>query len=194
MLIGLTGVAGSGKDTVCELIRDWGAREGVTVRREAFADRLKLSAARLFFPEIELDAAVGWANGLKLCGAVTSPHVTITGREFLQRYGTESHREVFGTDFWVDAALATYDEAAPGSVLVVTDVRFPNEAQAIHGRLGEIWRIVRPGAGVPGNHPSEAPLPGSAVNLILSNRGTIEDLRVDVDHLMSRRFGRPRVS
>ena len=29
----------------------------------------------------------------------------MTFREFLQRYGTEAHRDVFGKDFWLEYTL-----------------------------------------------------------------------------------------
>jgi ABC-type dipeptide/oligopeptide/nickel transport system ATPase subunit len=47
MLIGINGEAGSGKDTVYSFIELWAQADGVRLcRRDAFADRLKISAAR----------------------------------------------------------------------------------------------------------------------------------------------------
>lgn len=181
-LIGLHGGAGHGKDTVCEFIREWCEDWDVASRREAFADRLKLSAARLFFPDLCLEDAVAWCNQLKTGGKVTVTGVDVeaeaTGRELLQRYGTESHRDVFGSDFWVDAALADYQPN--DELLIVTDVRFQNEADAIHHRGGQVWRVLRigPGAGIPeSDHKSEIPLPPEAVDNTIWNCRDLAYLR-----------------
>lgn len=104
MIIGLTGLKGSGKDTVAAyLIKEYG------FERRAFADPLKRSIAALF--DIE------FADIEKMKNDPNSRVEIIThrdgGREFgksflfrqiLQRYGTEAHGEIpeFGTDFWVD--------------------------------------------------------------------------------------------
>lgn len=179
MLIGLTGRAGGGKDTVCQLMREWGDTNGFSVRREAFADRLKLSFARIFFPDVDLESAVSWCNLVKAQGELAMLRVdsptTIPGRSVLQRYGTEAHRDVFGTDFWVDAALA--DMSA--DITVVTDVRFANESDAIRGRDGEVWNVIRPGDPIEhSSHPSEAGLPRSHIDLDIVNDGSLDQLRV----------------
>ena len=84
----------------------------------------------------------------------------ITGRQALQRQGTESHREVFDYNFWVDALLPedidlqtgehiwpsrfrmTLTEQPP-EICVVTDCRFDNEAERVRWLGGKIWEIVR---------------------------------------------------
>lgn len=182
-LIGLHGRAGSGKDTAFEAIWYWGRFRHI-VRREAFADRLKLSAARIFFPDISLAEAVEWCNGLKLCGAITAPgNVVLSGREFLQHYGTEAHRNVFAESFWVDAALQGYGDT--DEILVVTDVRFVNEAKAIQDRGGEVWEILRPHVGIAESaHASEQPLPAEMIDHTVVNDGTVDDLGVVVRRLM----------
>jgi hypothetical protein len=78
-----------------------------------------------------------------------------TFRQFLQRYGTESHRDVFGEDFWVDQTLPT-DGYYPGRKIVVTDVRFDNEYNRIKELNGVVVRVYREGI-EPGidPHPSE---------------------------------------
>ena len=123
VLIGLHGRLGAGKDTAFEGIHKWASERGVRAARRGFADALKLSFARLFIPDCGLDEAVNWCNTLKghesasrlaMSWGVFSEHGTdttiehsITGRQALQRYGTEGHRDVFGEDFWVDALLPT---------------------------------------------------------------------------------------
>jgi hypothetical protein len=181
MLIGLNGRAGAGKDTVCDFIKEYGAQRDLTVKREAFADRLKQSAARIFFPDVDVNLGVQWCNAIKMDGALLlvieneggrAGHV-ISGREFLQRYGTECHREVFGKDFWIEAAL----EDLSADITVVTDVRFTNEADAIFDRGGEVWQIIRPGHDIAGTtHASERPLDPTRVDQTLLNNGSLTSL------------------
>lgn len=119
-LIGLNGKARSGKDTTADLIQSWCNANNFSSARHGFADKLKESAAHsvgVFEDEIE------FCNELKakgtsvlvvkpLPGELSGSDVisAVTGREFLQYYGTEAHREVFGSDFWVDSLLPNTQE------------------------------------------------------------------------------------
>jgi hypothetical protein len=196
-VIGLTGKAHAGKDTSCGLIQAWGERQGIEVIRAAFADKLKESAAACF--GIPADRAVAWCDWLKhdvfidvreapdaaaaRRGGEGVVRETITGREFLQRYGTEAHRDIFGVDFWVDALLVRR-EARPddfGKLLVISDVRFENEARAIHNVGGEVWEVVRDDnpdvlAQDLAAHASESGIPDYLIHRTILNNG-------DLDHL-----------
>lgn len=194
MLIGLHGKARAGKDQSYQYIAEWAQTEAHAVRRDAFADRLKVSAARALGFRGSYDEAIGFANDIKenrhvgfmtlvYDGAYTSeldpeaPNALITGREYLQYYGTEAHREVFSNDFWISAVLDHYD---PNELLVVTDARFPNEAEAIQAAGGEIWRIVRPGYELitEDGHISEVPLSDSLIDRTIVNDSDLLHLRV----------------
>lgn len=184
MLIGVHGKAGSGKDTSYQFIKEWAEEQGRPVRRDAFADRLKWSAARAIGFEGTLEESVEVCNQLKQPGwqiIVMEPdgvHHPITGREYLQLYGTEAHRDVFGADFWVDQVL---DRHMFDELLVVTDVRFPNEAEAIRQSGGEIWQIVRPDTEIAESaHASEAPLHTHLIDRVIVNVGDLDDLRAMV--------------
>src|SRR3954469_23707179 len=108
MIVALTGFKGSGKDTVAaELIKNHG------FERRSFADSLKRSAAALFnilpseWEVLKNDDTAYVSIGHKgepegLASHMWSPTRELTVREFLQRYGTESHRDIFGSMFWVD--------------------------------------------------------------------------------------------
>jgi hypothetical protein len=183
MLIGLTGVAQSGKDTTCLLLQDI---VEAPVRRDAFADRLKLSAARALGLDYDLDNARNFCNMIKCPGfdiLILDPNGfcvrSLSGRKYLQAYGTEAHRDVFGTDFWVDIVLDQYDRYDPsGEVVVITDTRFPNEAQAIRDCGGVIWKIERPKLEriSESTHGSEQGIPGELIDWTIINDG-------DLDHL-----------
>jgi len=93
-------------------------------------------------------------------------------RRLLQRLGTEAGRDILGVNIWVDTAFARVDN----DKVVVTDVRFPNEADGIRQRGGEVVRIERPGVGPRNNHPSETSLLDYEFDVTIYNDGTIEDL------------------
>ncbi len=162
MIIGLNGKAGSGKDTAFLRLRQL---VNVPVERISFADKLKESAAQC------LGVAPGqfnaWKNNPEARIVVIddytkdiwsrTPHIaaSVTVREFLQRYGTEAHRDIFGDNFWVDAALPVNDLYRDSENLyVVTDVRFPNEEVRIHENGGLVVRITGM-IGDTGTHASE---------------------------------------
>jgi len=93
-------------------------------------------------------------------------------REELQRLGTEAGRQIHGEDCWVRIAERKID-AIPGNV-VLTDVRFPNEAAAIRSWGGKIVRIDRPGCGPLNDHASEKI--AFEPDAVVVNDGTIEQL------------------
>ena len=188
-IIGLTGLARSGKDTACGFILEWAAANDVFAGRYSFAEKLKVSAARAL--GYDGDDAVGFCESLKHDGelAFTFDGETtagkISGREYLQRYGTEAHRDVFGDNFWVRALFAELDDAdfdIGVELAVITDCRFPNEAKAINNSRGggEVWEVVRDAAGLGDGleaHASEAGLGVEKITLSLDNNGSIDDFR-----------------
>lgn len=180
MIIGLTGYQRAGKDTVASIIE---ALVPFTEIR-SFAGPLKASAAALLgvtvdqLDEWKVDPMVGLhlidaKGGLEAPNGVERPAMTI--REYLQRYGTEAHRDVFGRDFWVDMSLPI-DGDYESSHFVFTDLRFPNEAQRVRELGGVVWLIDRPGHGPREAHASEAPLPLSVVDRVIRNDGTTSEL------------------
>jgi len=186
-IIGLNGYARSGKDTVAGFIQELYDGE---VEIVAFADLVKLSAARALKTctdpdDVGLRAVREWADQFKngwsvrIFDRVGNQVGGMQGREFLQRYGTEAHRELFGDDFWVNQI----DWDRDCDVLVFTDVRFANEARAILDRGGEVWRIDRPSAR-PGRHASEQPLDPELVSRVLINQYDLDHLRGDVEFLL----------
>lgn len=93
-----------------------------------------------------------------------------TPRRAMQALGTEWGRDCLGPDFWAAAALAECDLAlTDGRGVVIDDVRFPNEADAIRARGGLLVRITRPGLAAQGGHVSEGGLEGYRFDLELAN-------------------------
>jgi hypothetical protein len=187
MIIGLAGFKGSGKDTVAAyLIKEHG------FERKAFADPLKRSVAALFdIPFADVDklkndndirVAIGRYKG---GGETDYPfnYGSQSFREVLQRYGTEAHRDVFGQDFWLDYTLPVQG-FYPGRAIVVTDVRFKNEAERVRELGGFLWFIDRPLV-FPDHDLHASELFPFEVDANISNMGTLEELYERVEQALS---------
>lgn len=171
MLIGLTGPKQAGKDTVYERARH--IMDGVlTVERVSFADLLYRSAAASL--GVTVEELGRWKNDPAAFVSVKAPREprrSQTVRQYLQAYGTEAHRQVFGSSFWVDAVDLEHE----GRLVIVTDVRFENEADAVVRAGGVIVKVVGP-PNVEDNgdgHASEAGLPAECIDFWLQN--TVRD-------------------
>ena len=168
MLIGLTGRKQAGKDTVFERARHLMA-DVLPVERASFADLLYESAAASL--GVFVDDLRRWKNDPEVFVTVGLANCTTyrrqSLRQYLQRYGTEAHRSVFGDDFWVDNVRLDH----AGKLVFVTDVRFDNEAQAVRRAGGIVVRVVGPEEieHAPDGHASEAGLSAGTVDLTLRN-------------------------
>lgn len=155
MLIGLTGAAGAGKDSVAAVLcaAQW--------RSQAFADALRVEIAEAFGIDQRLltdrrhkesntpQLAAGMASNANwLCWAAVNGHSLIQPRSprwVLQIWG--SFRRQNAPDYWVRHVTywAQYQRQYRPCNLVITDVRYPNEAQALRDLGGHIVRVHRPG-------------------------------------------------
>jgi hypothetical protein len=167
MIIGLSGYAQAGKDSVANILV-----ENYGYQRVAFADPIRdlLYATNPMLKEgyrvQGLVDVYGW-DRVK----VDYPEA----RRLLQDLGVGA-RKTFGDMFWVQQALR---QVNPEGNYVITDVRFPNEAKAIREYdNAQIWRIKRAGISAVNSHESESAMDGESVDQIFLNNGTLEDLQV----------------
>jgi hypothetical protein len=166
----------SGKSTVAAMLE---ARGYVVV---PFAAALK-AVARTMLQQLGLpaDAIDEAMQGDKS----TRVYHDVTCRRLLQTLGTEWGRNCLGQQVWVDCwRLQASRTLCRAHMVVADDVRFPNEADAIHDLGGEVWQIVRPGAPGAGSHASETGLPVDYLDKHILNNGTISDLAADVGLLV----------
>lgn len=205
MLIGLSGVAGSGKDTCADLL----VRNHRFVK-VALADEIKRTAQRWFgFTDQQL-----WGSSEKRNEPDTRYSSKLTPRYVLQVLGTEVGRHIY-PDLWIDYTMRivqkiqegcyAYDARSglrfmtpvegvmePNTNVVIPDVRWPsgNEGKAIRKAGGKLVRVVRPDAGLQGtlaNHASEAgqaDVPNSAFDIVIHNAGSLGMLKDLVDSVM----------
>lgn len=173
MIIGLSGYATSGKDTVADVLE-----KNYNFRRVAFADALKDFSLRVD-PLLE--------NGSRLSQLVEEygwsvAKARIETRRFLQETGMAA-REHFGHDVWINATHKSLGDYS-GNV-VFTDVRLKNEAEYITSLGGRIWRIERPGVGPANNHLSETDLDTWSFDRYINNSGSLVDLTIIVKMAMA---------
>jgi hypothetical protein len=191
-LVGLYGYPGSGKDAVAEFLVEKG---GWT--RVAFADPLKAMLVALD-PYVELDGDGYCGEGdtwqVRLSRYMANECCDLEGakrkcpevRRLLQRLGTEAGRDILGEDVWVKAAAVRVHELLKTSNVVMTDVRFPNEADFIQG-VGTLVEVMRPGC-VPMEHASEQHYGTFEPDYIIFNDGTLDALRSEVDQFLFEQF------
>jgi hypothetical protein len=140
MIIGLVGFAGSGKDTVGDMLVEMG------FKKDSFAKPLKDAVSIMFgWDRKKLEGTTkedrAWREvpdeyWSKVLGKPFSPRLA------LQLMGTEAGRNVFGEPLWTASCLKRIADDAPNDY-VVTDVRFKNEIEALHAAGAIIMRINR---------------------------------------------------
>lgn len=170
-IVGLTGLAGSGKDTVASMLC---ITQGFV--QIALADPLRAGLTAMFGVTDEQladrtlkEQPIDWIG--------QSP------RGLLQTLGTEWGRHHVASDIWLRVAeqrIAALRRSPPClhiAGVVVSDIRFGNEAAWIRAQGGEVWQILRPGAEglapATAAHESERGLLG---DLVIFNSGTLDDL------------------
>lgn len=163
MIIGINGKIGSGKDTIGKIIQylkchytgdktiekvlsssddDWWLEEQSGWEVKKFAGKLKTIASLLTGVRIN-DFEDQEFKKLEM-----NPEWGMTYREFLQKLGTEAMRDGLHPNVWVNALFADYKMWSDGRKdwypdWIITDLRFPNEMEAVKERKGITIRVVR---------------------------------------------------
>jgi hypothetical protein len=178
MIIGLSGYARSGKDTVAEHLV---SKHNFT--QKSFAVPMK-EAMYILNPIVSSDSmgVFRYQNLVDVYGLDKVKEDYPEVRRLLQVFGTEVGREMFGSNFWVDLALRDVDSRN----LVISDVRFKNEADSIKSAGGQVWRINRSGVGPVTDHSSETDLDDYDFNHIIDNDFSLSDLNNVVDMLLEK--------
>jgi hypothetical protein len=192
-LIGLIGKKRVGKDTFAAvLVEEFG------FTRVAFADPLKEMALTID-PLIPPTGTRRLSEQVGTYGWEHIKDVHPEARRFLQRLGDGVRQ--FDPDFWLRAGMDAAESQREGYSLhpvirqalvdsgndapadrdprpvVITDVRYPNEADAIRAAGGALIRIVRPGADDGDTHASETALDDYADDITIVNQFDLDTLR-----------------
>lgn len=185
-LIGFTGLKGSGKDTAGEVFVQQGWK------KISFAEPLKgMIRLLLAFRGYNDAATVERMMEGDRKEMTSSAFMGRSPRHAMQTLGTEWGRDLIHPDLWID----TFNRRAhrmleAGDGVVVTDVRFPNEVDAIRKLGGRVFRVMR-GENMDvathdlyvaaQRHPSEALVKDLAVTGdILNNFPTARDFQVHI--------------
>lgn len=132
LLIGLTGRAGTGKSTVARILE-----EECSFREIALTDPIRDMAAALL---AVAGIPPGWIEDRALKELPTA--LGVSYRQIAQTLGTQWGRERLLPDLWLRVAALRLEQC-PGDDVVITDVRFPNEAEWLAARGGHLVRVVR---------------------------------------------------
>lgn len=172
-LIGLIGKARVGKDTVAEHLHMHHC-----LNRYAFADPMKDMLEAVFgdrFRGDDRETPIWWLG--------KSP------RHLMQTLGTEWGRDCIHPDLWVMLGeqewLKTKDRGlSPG--LVISDVRFHNEADMILRNGGTLLHVIRDEAESINNHVSEQfSWDDYPMRITVDNNGTLPLLYSRIDRIMA---------
>lgn len=166
MLIGLTGRAGAGKSAIAEHLvvnHGWEAM--------SFAEPIYAAlSVMLGMPEEELadrgrkERPINWLG--------KSP------RELLQELGTGFGRQRVHEDLWVLILARRLDalrRLQPGAHVVISDVRFANEAAFVKQKGGVLWEVYGRSAYGVRTHESEAGVPPDTPRRSIYNGGVWAD-------------------
>ena len=153
MILAFSGKIGVGKTTLADMI----VERRPEYRRVSFANALRFDLQSLFNAPNDKAARVSLSpEQLSLLGVITALPEELTVREILQRRGQYMRDAEPG--YWVKRFHAAYGDE---DLLIVDDVRYPDEAGHIQSRGGQVHRIEpypgwRPGPF--GEHESETAL------------------------------------
>lgn len=176
-LIGIMGLARVGKDTATAHLCDTYGMESY-----AFADPIKSMLTGVFgdlFRDGDREAPIDWLG--------KSP------RQLMQTLGTEWGREIVHPDLWVlvaDQMWKKYQEIGWGAGVVLSDVRFRNEAEWVLAQGGLLISLSRDGVAAVATHVSEQNIPFDLANVSLENNGTVEELAAAVTATVDARYVR----
>jgi hypothetical protein len=199
MIIAISGLIGSGKDTVADYLVNLHE-----FRRESFAGNLKNAMCEIFgwnrdMLEGRSKSSREWREQVDEWWAtrLNMPH--LTPRWILQHVGTDVIRGHFHDDMWL-ASLENKLRKTDDDI-VISDVRFKNEVKMLKD-LGavciEVTRGDRPGwyqHAVDGDiekletlkvHRSEYDWIGTEFDAVIDNNGTLDELYKQVEDLIRR--------
>jgi dephospho-CoA kinase len=168
MIIGLTGKARSGKDTVAAHLQ-----EAYKFHHYWFSKPMKDACRSMF----------GWGDE-HLYGELkeeVDQRYGISPRVALQTLGTEWGRNTINSDLWI---LRAQKEIEQHENIVISDCRFDNEAAAVISSGGIVIEIVRQDINQVAAHSSESGISSSLINYQIENNGTLQELYRSVDKFL----------
>lgn len=180
-LIGIYGDIGSGKDTLAacmqKTIQAWGGHP-CYVRAMAHALRMEVAAwLRTNLPTNH----PAFGNLEKCFELLVNRDTKERYRGLLRWWGTQYRRELFWDAYWIDMHRVFINglDSDSNAVIVVPDIRYPNEADYITNNGGVILQVIRPELIADRSHCSDTGMDNYVPFHDVVNSGTLEDLQAE---------------
>jgi len=175
LLVGLTGRAGSGKDTAAAYMEDQYAFRAI-----GFADPL-VDMLGALIEHVDVDGAWLVERALK---EMPMRVIGRSYRELAQTLGTEWGRAL-DADFWIKIAAYRVQQIHQlGDNVVITDVRFANEAAWVRQMGGHLVQLLRDDAAPVRMHVSEQQIDLVKAERTLVNNGSKATLQDQIVRLI----------
>lgn len=185
--IAIRGRPGSGKDTVAKLLASLFYDRGIWSSTRKFATPIREEVEKLTGVPVDVSETTEGKN----IEVVYKGEKMTVGR-CLQVVGSERKRDSGDPCYWIKRLFKNFREH---EVVIISDVRFPLEQDAVRERKGLIIMIntsreLDPDtmAGRDSKHESETALDGIPADLTIENNGTIEDLQAKLTELVDSFF------
>lgn len=168
-VIGIAGLARTGKDTLANfLLAQYGGY------KYAFAEPIRRMLAAGF--NINLDHPY-WAKHKEN----VIPVLDKSPRQLMQTLGTEWGRQLVHPDVWIVMATQTLRNRGPG--MIVSDLRFENEAAWVRKNNGLVLHLMRGNVPAVSEHSSENGLIVQPQDKMIDNNAGLEELQDKVTKL-----------
>lgn len=175
-IIGLCGYAGSGKDTLARILCD-----DCGFVQVSFADKVREVLMHLdpFLPE----AGAYVSDLVEKEGYECAKRRYLSFRKWLVKIG-HGMRTIVNDRVWIDAADLSTKIADGKTMVVVSDVRYANEAATIRDLGGKVWYIFRPGCDAATPEEKDSITMIRNFDAVITNSGMIDDLRATVREML----------
>lgn len=167
-LIGVAGLARSGKDTVTNMLA-----KHYDAYTAAFADPIKHM--------LEVGLGITFDELYKGDKSLIHPKYGVSLRHMMQSLATDWGRVYISDDVWIRAVESIIEGIGEGTH-IVSDVRFEDEAAWVreHGMLIHVTGR----GGIPGEHASESGVLIDRLDVVIDNSGSMAKLRSQINHIV----------
>lgn len=169
IIVGLAGKKRAGKDSIAHVLTsEYGfAHDSFAAPIREFVEKLTEDySSNVFSIDGDRETAIDWLGGK-------------SKRQLMQTLGTEWGRDMVSPTLWMDALWRRTGRATTSfhRLLVISDVRFDDEADFIRSKGGIIIHVVRPGLNGGDGHVSEYGVHKEDIDATLHNDGDLNHLQ-----------------